>query len=128
MTLTFTGRDASATPVSTLTATINYGSPTKIDLTALGQIYSMSLDSGGGVFACFDFSPDLARQFSFDNFDVTSESRRTLMVMPASLGPPSCGMACVQQSATHKVQMPYRICLMLRRHGMIATCLYRLQW
>jgi hypothetical protein len=72
MTLTFTGHDASGAAGNTLTATINYEKPTKIDLTPLGQIYAMSFKSSGGVLACRD-DVDPGRQFSFDDFVAISK-------------------------------------------------------
>jgi len=65
MTLTFTGYSASGTTVSSLTAISNYDAATKIDLTGLGQIYSMSIASSGGSFACTDFGTGSTGNINF---------------------------------------------------------------
>lgn len=67
MTLTFAGYNAGGTTVSSLTAVINYDAATKIDLTGLGQIYSMSIASSGGSFACYDWGTGY-RDFLIDDF------------------------------------------------------------
>jgi hypothetical protein len=77
MTLTLTGHDENgvAIPGSNVTATINYGAPTNINLTPLGQIYAMSFLASGGVFGCTNFAIDQARQINFDNFAFISKSK-----------------------------------------------------
>lgn len=60
---------------SNVTATINYGAPTNINLTPLGQIYAMSILASGGVFGCTRFAIDQARQVNFDNFALISKSK-----------------------------------------------------
>jgi len=80
MTLTFTGYTANGAAVSQLNATINYGAPTKIDLTGLGPIYSMSFAPSGGQYACSSVGGvDDGREFIIDDFVLRSESHETIL-------------------------------------------------
>lgn len=72
MTLSLTGHGATGNAISSHTTTINYGAPTIVDLTTLGQIYAMSFNATGGTPACRDYSP--GTEMSFDNFVAISKS------------------------------------------------------